>query len=88
MDQFDGESGIGIEQNTTLKLVNVKSCLPLDMIPFPREVRGMAKEFIYYASVIYAALLNRSNIFVYCRNRRFCLPPVVGAVYIIFRGLP
>ena len=35
----------GIEQNTTLKLVNMKSCLPLDMMPYPREVKGMAKDF-------------------------------------------
>ena len=46
MDQFDGDSGI--EQKTTLKLVNVKSHLPLDMIPPPIEVKGMAKDFLLY----------------------------------------
>ena len=80
MDQFDGDSSI--EQNTTPKLVNVVSCLPLDMMPSPREVKGMAKEIICDASVIYAALMKKSNVLVYCRNGRSRSPTVVGAIYI------
>ena len=76
MDQFDGD--YGIEQNTTLKLVNVKSCLPLDIMPSPREIKGMAKELFSYDSVIYAALLKRINVLVYRRNGRSCSPSVVG----------
>ena len=85
MDQFDGDSGI--EQKTTLKLVNVKSHLQLDMMPCPKEIKGMAKEFVYDASVIYDTLLNRSNILVYCINGRSCSPSIVEVFFIIFRGL-
>ena len=68
MDQFDGDSGV--EQKTILKLVDVKSSLLLNMMPCSREVKGMATEFVYYSSIIYAALSNASNILVYCRNGR------------------
>ena len=82
MDQFDGDSSI--EQNTTPKLVNVVSCLPLDMMPSPREVKGMAKECFGYASVVYAALLKNSNVLVYCRNGRSHSPSVGGAFFILY----
>ena len=60
MDQFDGD--YGIEQKATLKLVNIKYQLPLHTRPCSREDKRMAKEFVYYASIIYAALLNMSKL--------------------------
>ena len=67
--------------------MNVKSCLPLDMMSSPREVKGMAKDLFCYTSVIYAALLKRINLLVYSRTGSSCSPSVVGAFFIIFRGL-
>ena len=43
----------------------------------------MAKEFVYYASVIYAALLNRSNALVYCRNGHSFSPSVVRVFFVL-----
>ena len=66
MDQFD--EYYGIEENTILTLVNVKSHLRLDMMPPPREINGMAEEMFRCASFIYAALMKHRNVLVYFRT--------------------